>query len=84
MTKNQVVSLKILESLACGVPVCTTGIKETVQRFKGFVSVYSSEVELESGLKKYIQGKSEISPDDMRKIAKEYTWDNFAESYFDS
>jgi glycosyltransferase involved in cell wall biosynthesis len=82
MAKNQVVSLKILESLACGVPVCTTGLQETVERFKGFVNVYSSEEELESALKKYIKGKSSISSEDMRKITKEYTWDASALSYY--
>ena len=81
MMKNQVVSLKLLESLACGVPVCTTGMQETVERFKGFVNVYSSEDELESALRKYIKGKTGISSEDMRKIAKEYTWDISAVSY---
>jgi glycosyltransferase involved in cell wall biosynthesis len=82
MTKNQVVSLKILESLACGVPVCTTGMQETVERFKGFVNVYSSEEELYSALRKYSKGKTIISSEDMRKIAKEYTWDISAMSYY--
>ncbi len=82
MTKNQVVSLKILESLACGVPVCTTGMKETIERFKGFVNVYSSEEELESALRKYIKGKTAISSENMRKIAEEYTWDKSAAAYY--
>jgi glycosyltransferase involved in cell wall biosynthesis len=81
MTKNQVVSLKILESLACGVPVCTTGMRETVERFKGFVNVYSSEEELESVLRKYLNGKTMISAENMRNIAKGYTWDISAVSY---
>jgi len=81
MTKNQVVSLKILESLACGIPVCTTGMHEIVKRFKGFVNVYSSEEELESALKKYIKGKTMTSSENMRKIAAEYTWNSSAELY---
>jgi glycosyltransferase involved in cell wall biosynthesis len=83
MTKNQVVSLKILESLACGVPVCTTGMQETVERFKGFVNVYSTEEELESALRKYVKRKTMVSSEDMRKIAAGYTWDISAVSYYE-
>jgi glycosyltransferase involved in cell wall biosynthesis len=82
MAKNQAVPLKILESLACGVPVCTTGLREIVQRFKGVVSFYSSEEELECALMKYIKGNKVISANEMRKIAKEYSWDGFAGSYY--
>jgi glycosyltransferase involved in cell wall biosynthesis len=82
LVKNQAVPLKILESMACGIPVCATGLREIAQRFKGFVSLYSSEEELESELLKYIEGKMAASPEEMRKMVKEYSWDGFAESYY--
>lgn len=82
MAKNQAVPLKILESLACGIPVCTTGLRDIVQRFKGIVSFYSSEEELKYALMKYIRRETVISAEEMRKIAKEYSWDGFAGSYY--
>lgn len=82
LVMNQAVPLKILESLACGIPVCATGLREIAQRFKGFVSLYSSEEELESELLKYIEGKMAVSAEEMREMVKEYSWDGFSESYY--
>jgi glycosyltransferase involved in cell wall biosynthesis len=82
LVMNQAVPLKILESMACGIPVCATGLREIAQRFKGFISLYSSEEELESELLKYIGRKMAASAKEMRKMVKEYSWDGFAESYY--
>jgi glycosyltransferase involved in cell wall biosynthesis len=79
---SQAVPLKILESLACGIPVCATGMAEIVQRFKDVVSIYSTEEELEYALLEHVRQK-QVSADEMSKLVKEYSWDNFASSYYD-
>ena len=80
--KNQAVSLKILESLACGRPVCSTRVSEIVNRFKGTISLYSNERDLESILLQYLTGKMSMSPEKMTELVKEYSWDNFASIYY--
>jgi len=80
---NQAVPLKILESLACGRPVCSTKLSEIVNRFKEVVSMYSSEEELESALLEYLRGETPMSPDRMLEIVKDYSWDNFAATYYE-
>jgi glycosyltransferase involved in cell wall biosynthesis len=83
LVMNQAVPLKILESLACGVPVCATGLREIAERFRGVVSLYFSEEELETALLNYIEHKIPLSPVEMEKIVQEYSWNGFAKSYYD-
>jgi glycosyltransferase involved in cell wall biosynthesis len=83
LTISQAVPLKILESLACGRPVCSTNLPEIVNRFKGVISIYSSEEELESALLRYFGGDIPVSPDQMAELVKDYSWDNFAAQYYD-
>jgi len=83
MILNQAVPLKILESLACGRPVCATNLAEMASRFKDVVRVYSSEEELESALLENLGGRAQVSSDRMIESVKEYSWDNFATSYHD-
>jgi len=81
--KNQAVPLKILESIACGKFVCARNLSEIVERFGDVISVYSSEEELENSLLNYIKGKIQFSPDRIREIVNQYSWDNIASSYSD-
>jgi len=81
--KNQAVPLKILESLACGKFVCVTRLSEIIWRFGDVVGTYSSEEELEHSLWKYTKGEVQVSGDKIKKIVKEYSWDNIASSYWD-
>jgi glycosyltransferase involved in cell wall biosynthesis len=83
MVMNQAVPLKILESLACGRPVCATNLAEIATRFNDVVSTYSSEEDLESALLENFEGKAQISFDRMIELAKEYSWDNFVMAYHD-
>jgi glycosyltransferase involved in cell wall biosynthesis len=83
MVMNQAVPLKILESLACGRPVCATNLAEIAARFKDVVRMYSSEEELEKTLLMHFSGKAGVSFDSMMELVKEYSWDNFATSYYD-
>jgi glycosyltransferase involved in cell wall biosynthesis len=80
--KNQAVPLKILESLACNKFVCATKLPEIVSRFKGVVTTYSSEEELENALLKFIKEEVEMPKDKTSEILKEYSWDNIASSYY--
>jgi teichuronic acid biosynthesis glycosyltransferase TuaH len=80
---SEAVPLKILESLACGRPVCSTNLSEIAKRFKGVISIYSSEEELESELLEYLRGDIIVSPYQMRELVKRYSWDNFAERYYE-
>jgi glycosyltransferase involved in cell wall biosynthesis len=81
--KNQAVPLKILESIACGKFVCARNLSEIVERFSDVVSVYSDEEELENSVLNYIKGKIQFSPDRIREIVDQYSWDNIASSYSD-
>lgn len=83
MILNQAVPLKILESLACGRPVCATNLAEMASRFKDVVRVYSSEEELESALLENLGGRAQVSSDRLIESVKDYSWDNFAASYHD-
>jgi glycosyltransferase involved in cell wall biosynthesis len=80
---SQAVPLKILESLACGRPVCSTKLSEIVNRFKEVVSMYSSVEELESSLLEYLRGETPMSFDRMAELVKEYSWDNFTATYYE-
>jgi glycosyltransferase involved in cell wall biosynthesis len=80
---SQAVPLKILESLACGRPVCSTNLSEIANRFKSVISIYSSEEELESELLEYLRCEVPVSPYHMRELVKDYSWDNFAERYYE-
>lgn len=79
--KNQAVPLKILESIACGKFVCTRNLSEILERFSDVVSAYSNEEELESSILNYIKGKVQVSPNRIKEIVKQYSWDNIALSY---
>jgi glycosyltransferase involved in cell wall biosynthesis len=83
MVMNQAVPLKILESLACGRPVCATNLAEIASRFKDVVRTYSSEEDLETALLENFEGKAQMSFDRMIELAKEYSWDNFVTAYYD-
>jgi len=83
LLKNQAVPLKILESIACNKPVCSTKLPEIMSRFKDAVSFYSSEDELENALLKHIKGEAPMSSDRKREILGKYSWDNIASSYYD-
>jgi glycosyltransferase involved in cell wall biosynthesis len=80
---SQAVPLKILESLACGRPVCSTNLSEIANRFKSVISIYSSEEELESELLEYLRCEVPVSPYNMRELVKDYSWDNFAARYYE-
>jgi glycosyltransferase involved in cell wall biosynthesis len=80
---SQAVPLKILESLACGRPVCSTMISEIASRFKGVISNYFSEDELESQLLGYIGGEAPLSVNEMNALVRDYSWDNFAKHYYE-
>jgi teichuronic acid biosynthesis glycosyltransferase TuaH len=80
---SEAVPLKILESLACGRPVCSTNMSEIANRFKDVISIYSSEEELESELLEYLQGDVPVSPHQMTELVKDYSWDNFARRYYE-
>lgn len=82
LVMNQAVPLKILESLACGVPVCATGLREIAERFKSVVSLYFSEEELEYALLNYIEHRIPLSLVEMENIVQEYSWNGFAKSYY--
>ena len=80
---SQAVPLKILESLACGRPVCSTNLSEIVNRFKDVISIYSSKEELEYALLKYIRGEISVSTSQMTELVRDYSWDTFAKRYYE-
>ena len=81
--KNEAVPLKILESLACDKPVFVTPLPEITSRFKGVVTEYSTEKELEHALLKYIRGELQMPSEMVTKITREYSWDKIVSSYYD-